>query len=257
MNFAYHASRMGADGCVITAVGDDENGREILSILDRSGLDAIVEVVPYPTGTVMVEINDGIPSYTITENVAWDHIPLTAPMLELAGKADAVCFGTLAQRSPMSRSTIKEVVAAVHEDAYRVLDINLRQHYYDKDMIIHSTRFANVLKINDEELDAVKKMLGIDAEGEENICRWLGEHFDMKMIVLTAGASHSSIYTKDETSVIDTPKVDVVDTIGAGDAFTGALITALIQGSSLPEAHRFAVEKAAFVCTREGAWPEY
>ena len=258
VNFVYHASRLGAEGYAVTAIGDDDNGREILSVMDSAGLDYIAETVPFPTGTVMVELDKaGIPTYTITENVAWDNIPLTAPMLELAGRADAVCFGTLAQRSPVTRGTIREVLAAVPEDAYRVFDINFRQDYFTRDTIIGSMRLANILKINHEELGQIKQILNIDAESEADICRWIGERFDMKMIVLTAGDSHSSIYTRDETSTIETPRVKVVDTVGAGDAFTGALISSLLAGSSLVEAHRFAVEKSAFACTQPGAWTDY
>lgn len=257
VNFTYHASRLGAESYVITAVGDDASGKEILAKVEKAGLGSIIETTSYPTGTVIVELNDGIPTYTITEGVAWDYIPLTGPMIELAARADAVCFGTLAQRSAMSRHTIREILAAAPRDSLRILDINLRQHYYTEDTVAESLRLSNVLKINDDELDVVRGMFAIGETAQEDICRWLGRRFDLKMVVLTAGASHSSIYTENESSTLPTPKVEVVDTVGAGDAFTGTLISALLGGTSLTDAHRSAVEKAAFVCTKAGAWPEY
>jgi len=258
INFVYHASRLGAEGYAISAVGDDENGWEIKPELAKAGLKSIIETVPYPTGTVMVEIdNEGIPTYTITEGAAWDHIPLTAPMLELAARADAICFGTLAQRNARSRSTIREVLVAVPDDAYRVFDINFRQHYYSKDIIIESLRHSNIVKLNHEELATVKDIFHLQDMTDDQTYRWMLEYSSLKMVVMTAGASHSTIYTHNEVSTIDTPKVDVVDTVGAGDAFSGALISALLDGAALADAHRFAVEKAAFVVTREGAWPEY
>lgn len=256
VNFVYHASCLGAEGYAISAVGNDELGREILEELDKNHIRHMVEKVPYPTGTVQVDLKDGIPTYTIKEGVAWDHIPLTSAAIDLVEKADAICFGTLAQRSRQSRETIQSISSFAPKDAYLLLDINLRQHYYTKELIEESLYLANVLKVNDEELVVLREMFGLEGP-ELEVAHWFMERYGLRMFVLTAGASHSTVYTKEETSTMPTAKVQVVDTVGAGDSFSGALITSLLQGKSLAEAHRFAVDTAAFVCSREGAWPVY
>lgn len=256
INFVYHASCLGAEGYAISAVGDDEYGKEIVDELDKNHIQHLIEKVPYPTGTVQVELADGIPTYTINERVAWDHISPTSNAIDLAEKADAICFGTLAQRSRQSRETIQAILSFAPEDAYRLFDLNLRQHYYDKELIEESLYLANVLKVNDDEFKVLKDLFGLEGT-EKDLALWFIEKYSLRMLVLTAGASHSTIYTKEEVSHLPTPKVQVADTVGAGDAFSGALIISLLQGASLDEAHRFAVETAAFVCTREGAWPVY
>lgn len=256
INFVYHASCLGAEGYAISAVGDDEYGKEIVDELDKNHIQHLIEKVPYPTGTVQVELADGIPTYTINERVAWDHISPTSNAIDLAEKADAICFGTLAQRSRQSRETIQAILSFAPEDAYRLFDLNLRQHYYDKELIEESLYLANVLKVNDDEFKVLKDLFGLEGT-EKDLALWFIEKYNLRMLVLTAGASHSTIYTKEEVSHLPTPKVQVADTVGAGDAFSGALIISLLQGASLDEAHRFAVETAAFVCTREGAWPVY
>lgn len=256
INFVYHASCLGAEGYAISAVGDDEFGKEIVDELDKNHIQHLIEKVPYPTGTVQVELADGIPTYTINERVAWDHISPTSNAIDLAEKADAICFGTLAQRSRQSRETIQAILSFAPEDAYRLFDLNLRQHYYDKELIEESLYLANVLKVNDDEFKVLKDLFGLEGT-EKDLALWFIEKYNLRMLVLTAGASHSTIYTKEEVSHLPTPKVQVADTVRAGDAFSGALIISLLQGASLDEAHRFAVETAAFVCTREGAWPVY
>lgn len=256
INFVYHASCLGAEGYAISAVGDDELGKEIVDELDKNHIQHLIEKVPYPTGTVQVELADGIPTYTINERVAWDHISPTSNAIDLAEKADAICFGTLAQRSRQSRETIQAILSFAPEDAYRLFDLNLRQHYYDKELIEESFYLANVLKVNDDEFKVLKDLFGLEG-AEKDLALWFIEKYNLRMLVLTAGASHSTIYTKGEISYLPTPKVQVADTVGAGDAFSGALILSLLQGASLDEAHRFAVETAAFVCAKEGAWPVY
>ena len=254
INFVYHASQVGAESYAITAVGNDPLGDEIVKEVGRAGINAIAERVDYPTGKVLVELKEGIPSYTIIENVAWDHIPLTDPMKEIAKKADAVCFGTLAQRSEESRNTIQTFLSLTPPHVYRILDINLRQHYYSEEIIASSLEKSNVLKMNEEELKLLKRLFSLDHLSDENACRWFIEKFNLQFLILTAGDNYSTILTPDNSSYIKTPKVEVVDTVGAGDAFTGAFITAILQGKSLQEAHLTAVDRSAFVCTRPGAW---
>lgn len=254
VNFAYHASREGAESYAISAIGNDILGDEILREIDKIDINRVIERVNYPTGTVLVELNDGIPNYSITEGVAWDYIPLTEPMKELARKAHAVCFGTLAQRSQVSRNTIQTILSLTSEQAYRILDINIRQHYYSKEIITNSLRNCNVFKINDEEVLLLKELFEKQYLSDDDICMWLLKEFNLRFLILTAGADYSIIFSPETSSRIKTPKIKVVDTVGAGDSFTGAFIASILDGKPLSEAHQAAVDRAAFVCSRAGAW---
>lgn len=256
INFVYHASKLGADAYAISAVGNDEPGDEIMKEIGRIGINHIIAHVDYPTGTVLVDLKDGIPDYTIIENVAWDHIPLNDSMKALAEKADAICFGTLAQRSEVSRNTIQTILSLVPEQAYRIYDINLRQHFFTKEIITESLKNCNILKINEEEFLVLKQLFDIHDLNEMESCRWFVETFKLRYMILTAGADYSLIYTPDTVSYIKTPIVEVVDTVGAGDSFTGAFIAAILDGKTLEKAHQSAVERSAFVCTESGAWVE-
>ena len=254
VNFAYHAARFGGDSYAISAVGNDPLGTEIIEEIDRIGIGYVIERVDYPTGTVIVELRDGIPNYTIIEGVAWDHIPLTEEMKQLAEHADAVCFGTLAQRSEESRITIQRLLSHVPEEALRVYDINLRQHYYTRELIVASLRHCNVFKINDEELELLRGLFDLESDTMHDFCRRFVKLYNLRYLILTAGANYSAVFTIDEESFIDTPRVEVVDTVGAGDSFTGAFIASILTGHPLAEAHRIAVDHAAYVCTQAGAW---
>lgn len=256
INFVYHASQLGAEGYAISAVGNDDLGREILKELDDNSIRYLIEKVPYPTGTVQVTLQDGIPDYVIDERVAWDHLSPTSDAIDLAERVDAICFGTLGQRSAQSRETIQAILSFAPDEAYRCFDINLRQHYYTKELIEESLYLANVFKINDGELAILRDMFHLEGT-EKEVANWFIERYNLRMLVLTAGDSHSSIYTVKEESTLQTPKVRIADTVGAGDAFSGALILSLLNGASLKEAHEFAVGTAAYVCTKEGAWPAY
>lgn len=266
-NFAYHVSQFGLNGCAISAIGDDELGKEIIEKFKAVNLNHILPVVEQPTGTVKVTLDDkGIPQYDICLGVAWDNIPFTDRMLDVARNAEAICFGSLAQRSLISRTTIHAFLDAAPEDALRVFDINLRQHWYTHEVIVESLRRANVLKINDEELDVVATMLlGVsnetgkliteDAEKTRLVCRDLIAKYDLQMLILTCGAIGSYVFTPTEESYVVTPKVKVADTVGAGDSFTGAFVAQILKGKSVREAHEKAVRVSAFVCTQHGAMP--
>lgn len=257
INFVYHASRLGAEGYAVSAIGDDDNGKEIIGELDKYDIQHLIEKVPYPTGTVQVAIDeDGIPQYKITERVAWDHMSPTSDAVDLAERADAICFGVLAQRSQQSRETIQAILSFAPDTAYRLFDINLRQHYYNKVLIEESLYLANVLKMNDDEMARLKELFSLTGSDEE-AANWFMANYNLRMVVLTAGAAYSTVYTPDQVSTLPTPKVEVVDTVGAGDAFSAALIMALLKGETLEEAHRQAVKIAAFVCSNKGAWPAY
>lgn len=256
INFVYHATQLGAEGYAISAVGKDELGEEIVQELDNNHIAHCIESVDYPTGTVEVTLEKGIPTYNIIENVAWDHIPVSSKAIEIVKEAKAICFGTLAQRNMDSRKALTELLSYAPEDALRFFDINIRQNYYSKELILDLLEKANILKINDEELEMLRPMMGLGGDYEV-CCKALLEKYGLKYVILTAGSKFSAIYSTDENSVIGTPKVAVADTVGAGDSFSGAFVYSILAGKSLKEAHRKAVNTAAFVCSKEGAWPEY
>lgn len=256
INFVYHATQMGAEGYAISAVGNDLSGTEIVQELEKNHISNSLGTVEYPTGSVMVELKEGIPTYTIIEGVAWDHIPLTQESIDLIKRADAICFGTLALRSQASKETILSLLSYAREDALRFFDINIRQSYYSKELIETLLHKANVFKINDEELVLLRDMCKLEGSDDE-VCRQILQKYNLKYLVLTAGCAFSSIYTTNEVSTIPTPRVEVADTVGAGDSFSGAFVYSVLTGKSLREAHQTAVETAAFVCTQEGAWPPY
>lgn len=254
INFVYHASKLGADGYAVSAVGNDKPGDELLNELNNNGINNIIERVNYPTGTVDVKLIEGIPNYIINEDVAWDYIPFTDQMKSIARHADAICFGTLAQRSETSRATIRSFIGLAPDSSFLIFDVNIRQHFYTKEIIEDSLKRCNVFKINEEELELLIKIFNINSDNLEEACRWFVNEYSLKYMILTAGSEYSTIYTPDSFSHIKTPKVKVVDTVGAGDSFTGAFIYALLEGKTLQEAHQQAVDRSAFVCTRAGAW---
>ena len=259
-NFAYHISQFGLDSCVVSAVGDDKLGYEILDNFDKKKLNYLIEKVPYPTGTVQVELDEtGIPCYEIKEGVAWDNIPYTPALEELAKKTRAVCFGSLAQRSIVSRETINYFLDVMPdgEGQYKIFDINLRQGFYTKDTLCNSMQRCNVLKINDEELITVSRMFGYPDIDFQDKCWILLAKYNLKMLILTCGVNGSYVFTPGNISFVETPKVDVADTVGAGDSFTATFITGILKGKDVSEVHKHAVEVSAYVCTQNGAMPEF
>ncbi len=259
-NFAYHMSQFGFDGCAVSAVGNDELGDELLRNFDEKQLHYLMEKVPYPTGTVQVELDSaGVPCYEIKENVAWDNIPFTSQLEELARNTRLVCFGSLAQRNLVSRQTINRFLDTMPdgEGQYKVFDINLRQHFYDKEAITASLGKCNILKLNEEELGIVSQMFDYPQDTLAARCMMLVKAFNLKMVILTCGEHGSFVFWRDNLfSFMPTPEVQVADTVGAGDSFTAAFCAALLKGKSIEEAHEFAAELSAFVCTQNGAMPE-
>lgn len=254
-NFAYHAGRLGEEGWVVSAVGDDALGHEILDELDEKRLHSLVAMVDKPTGTVQVSLDDaGVPTYTIVEDVAWDHIPFTSKMQELASRADAVCFGSLVQRNG-SRASVLKFLEAVPASALKVFDINLRQHFYTPEILRKSLEIADVLKINDEEIVTLSEMFGLGSDPRE-ACRKLIGQYSLRFVLLTKGAQGSEVISPDEVIPQGVGKVDVVDTVGAGDAFTAAFTVAYLRGDSLADAQKLAGEVTAYVCSHKGAMPE-
>ena len=257
-NFAYHVSQFGLDSYVVSAVGEDELGTEILANFREKKLGCRIERVPYPTGTVQVQLDsNGVPCYDIREGVAWDNIPFTPALENLARQTCAVCFGSLAQRSVVSCETINRFLDTMPDgpDRYKIFDINLRQGFYTKDTLCNSMRKCNILKINDEELVTVSRMFGYPGIDLQDKCWILLAKYNLKMLILTCGVNGSYVFTPGEVSFVETPKVEVADTVGAGDSFTAAFVASILKGLPIPDAHKMAVETSAFVCTQNGAMP--
>lgn len=267
-NFAFHASQFGLHGIAVSAIGADELGAEVKQLLSEKHLDFHLEEVPFPTGTVEVTLSaDGIPSYDICLGVAYDNIPFTPEVAKIAHNTNCVCFGSLAQRTEVSRNSIMQFLKEVPADALKVFDINLRQNWYSREVVEASLMQCNVLKLNDEEISTLAAMLGLGdvpiptadhplALTDIDIpCRTLISKYDISTVILTCGVNGSFVLTANEASYLPTPKVQVADTVGAGDSFTGAFCAALLSGKPIAEAHRLGVEVSAYVCTQNGAMP--
>ena len=257
-NFTFHVSQFGLDAVAVSAVGNDELGAEIRQTFDEKGLDTLLATVPQPTGTVEVTLDaKGIPHYEICEGVAWDNIPFSPELEALARNTIAVCYGTLAQRNSVSRKTIESFIAAMPADGIKICDINLRGTFYNKEILESSMRACDILKINDEEIDEVSRLLGAEFPTQRMAALNLMSRYEVDILILTCGTNGSYIYSMDGTeSFLPTPKVKVADTVGAGDSFTGAFIAALLCGKDIKKAHALAVEVSAYVCTQNGAMPE-
>lgn len=260
-NFAYHVSQFGLPSWVVSAVGDDALGKEIIDNFTSKGLNYLIKTVPYPTGTVQVDTDHaGIPQYDIKKNVAWDNIPFTPELQALAERTKAVCFGSLAQRDIVSRDTINSFLDAMprNDDTLIVFDVNLREDFYNKDILCNSMERCNILKINNEELDTVSEMFGYPDIDFQDKCRILLGKYNLKILILTCGINGSYVFTPGHVYFRPTPVVEVADadTVGAGDSFTAAFISSILKGKSIEEAHALAVQTSAYICTKKGAMPE-
>ena len=243
-NFAYHAGQfLGMDNTIaVSALGEDKLGDETIEALKEHGLNDLLPRVPYPTGTVQVQLDEqGIPTYDIKENVAWDNIPFDDDIAAIARNCRAVCFGSLAQRNVVSRETIQKFLDATPADCLKIFDINLRQQFYTQEILRESFQRCNILKINDEELVLIGRMFGYPGLDIENKCWLILGKYNLDMLVLTCGTNGSYVFTPGHVSFQETPKVKVADTVGAGDSFTGSFVGSILNGKSVPEAHRTAV----------------
>ena len=257
-NFAYHVSQFGFSSCVVSAVGNDPLGDGIVADFEAKGLRSVVERVQFPTGTVEIELDSaGVPRYDIKEGAAWDNIPYTARLEELAASTKAVCFGSLVQRTEVSRGTLAKFLDAMPQDgsALVVFDINMRQNFYSREVVCESLSRCNILKLNDEELELITPMLGLPGDSVEERCRAIIGEYGLKMLVLTCGVNGSYVFSADAQSFLPTPKVEVADTVGAGDSFTATFVASLLRGFDMAGAHRRAVAVSAFVCSQKGAMP--
>ena len=255
-NFAFHAGQFGLNSIAVSALGEDNLAEETIQQLEEKNLQYCMPRVPYPTGTVQVTLdNEGIPTYDIQENVAWDNIPFNDDVKAIAENARAVCWGSLAQRNVVSRESIYKFLDATPKDCMKIFDINLRQNFYTKEVICESIKRCNILKINDEELVLIGRMFGYPGLDIENKCWLILGKYDLDMLVLTCGTNGSYVFTPGSMSYQPTPKVEVADTVGAGDSFTGTFCASILAGKPVTEAHKLAVSVSAYVCTQNGAMP--
>jgi fructokinase len=257
LNFSHHGAQLGADAYPVSAVGADANGEEIRQILAAKNLpDIHVQTDPtHPTGRVNVTLRDGKPTYEILRDVAWDHIQFPPTLADLATRADAACFGSLAQRNAVSRDTIHAFLDAMRPDALRIFDINLRQDFYNREIIESSLRRANIFKLSDEELPVLTAMFDLPGDVSAQL-RHLLERFNLQLVAYTRGGAGSLLVTAGETSDHLGFPTEVIDTVGAGDSFTATLCMGLLQNLPLAEINRHASQVAAFVCSQSGATPQ-
>ena len=254
-NFAYHISQFGFNGYAVSAIGKDLLGKEILDSLKQKGLNHLIESTDFPTGEVKVSVDNwGVPQYKICEGVAWDNIPFTPTLANLAKETQVVCFGSLAQRNEVSRATIHAFLDAMPKDSLKIFDINLRLHYYTKEVIEFSLEKAHILKINDEEVVKIAQLFGWEGT-EKEICKQLLSKYQLDILILTKGTEGSWVLTPKEESFLPTPKITIADTVGAGDSFTAAFIASHLHGRCLVASHQLAVEVSAYVCQQHGAMP--
>ena len=255
-NYIYHAKRTGANALLVSAVGRDRDGDALLAALSAKNIDVrFITRNEFPTGRVSVRLNGTMPEYTIHEPAAWDHITLTDEIGNTAAKADAVCFGTLAQRSADSRAAIRELLQLAAGARFRILDVNLRQNFYGREILTHSLLCANVLKLNDEELPVLARMFGFPDTGEATIGP-LMEQFGLAYCIYTRGSRGSVLFDGGGRAEFPCGEGPVVDTVGCGDAFTAAWTCAMLEGCSAQEAMVRATRTATAVAGCAGAMPD-
>ena len=257
-NFACHAAGLGGDACMVGAVGVDTAGDDALRLLDERGVDCstVTRDARHPTGCVRVTLDGNAqPSYEFASDTAWDHLAWSDAVGVLAARCDAVCFGTLAQRSRESRDTVRRFVDAVPAHAIRMFDVNLRQQFHSTETINASLGLATAVKLNAEELPSIAEACGIGAVDEKETLMALMTRFDVRLAALTRGPRGALLLAGETANECHAPDTMAVDTVGAGDAFTAALIVGLLQGGSLAEINRHANAVASYVCSQRGATP--
>jgi fructokinase len=258
-NFAYMTRLLGDEGIVASRVGTDALGRSAGRRLERLGLrTSHIQVDPtHPTGTVKVKVDPaGQPTFEIAESVAWDFFEWTPEWRSLAERADAVCFGSLAQRCPPSRATIRAFLKALRPGATRVLDVNLRQSFYNAETLSESAKLAHIMKLNSDELPVIADLLGIPFIYDEmRAAHWIRDIFSLKLVCITRGPKGSLVVSEDETSEHPGFRVHVADTVGAGDAFTAALVYHYLRHASVSTLNEAANRMGAWVSSETGATP--
>lgn len=264
-NFAYITTLMGDKGIVASRVGEDSRGVEALRVMDGLGLDIdhVQTDREHETGRVQVKVDEkGIACYEIAHPVAWDHLDWTLNWQHLAGKVDAVCFGSLAQRSEASRATIRRFLQATPATTVKVFDVNLRQNFFSADTIVESMKLADIVKLNDEELPRVMRLCELphkknDKDNDERAsAQRLAEAYRLKLVCITRGERGSLLLLRDgQVSEHRGFRVKVADTVGSGDAFTAGLVHEYLHGASLDLMNEVANLVGAWVASEVGAMP--
>jgi fructokinase len=257
-NFAYMTKLLGDQGIVASRVGDDESGREACRVMQELGLStAFVQCDHrHSTGTAGVFIDSaGQPTFTIKESVSWDFLEWTESWEQLSARADVVCFGSLAQRSPTSAVTIERFLQNTPKKALHIFDVNLRQSFYTTEVLRRSLQYTDIVKLNDQELLSVTSLLGFDAGDEETLARRLLSEFNLRLVCVTRGARGSLLVSEDRTAEHKGLSVQVADAVGAGDAFAACLAHHYVRGKSLEEISESANRFASWVATQVGATP--
>jgi fructokinase len=257
-NFAYMTALLGDRGIVASRVGEDRLGQEAIWQLKSSGLDTsyVQKDGAHPTGSVLVKLDSkGQADYKFCADVAWDHLEWTEQWQELALSADAVCFGSLAQRAEVSQATIQKFLQSVRADAARVFDVNLRQSFYSAEVLRVALLHANIVKVNDEELPRIIDLFGEEFSGEREGAKWLADEFGLKLVCVTRGPHGSILHCNGVCDEHAGLTVKVGDTVGAGDAFTAALVHHWLRGTPIAEMNLAANRMGAWVASQEGAMP--
>ena len=258
-NFAYMTSLLGDRGVVASRVGKDRLGNGAGRRLARLGLSysSLQGDLEHPTGTVKVEVDSsGQPTFEITEGVAWDFFEWSTQWRLLAEQADAVCFGSLAQRTAQSRETIRAFLSALRPKAVRIFDVNLRQKFFSAEILASSAKLAHIMKLNHEELPRVAELLGYPARSKRDAASWLLHKFDLKLVCVTCGSEGSLLVGEKSTHRHKGFPTVVADTVGAGDAFTAALVHHYLRGASLKDMNEAANRMGSWVASQVGATPK-
>lgn len=258
-NFAYMANVLGDNGVVASRVGDDQFGHEARAMMKKLGLSTsyLQQDDQRETGVASVAIDSsGEPAFSIKDSVAWDFLELTTDWEELSARADVVCFGSLAQRSSTSARTIECFLEHTRPRALRICDVNLRPPYYNSEVVSTCLRYANIIKLTDQELQRLSSLIGWDISDRETLARRMLEVFDLRLICVTRGAHGSLLIDREGIVEHEGFRVNVVDVVGAGDAFTACMAHGYIRGKSLNEISVSANHFASWVTTQPGATPE-
>lgn len=257
-NFAVMAGRLGNHAVVASRLGEDERGARARALLSASGIDlAYLQADPLvTTGTAGVEVNDGEPGFAIHQPAAWDFLEWTPQWATLAAATDAVCFGTLAQRHPQARATLQQFISATRDACVRVFDVNLRPPFYSAEIITASLAQATIFKLNESEVPRVLAMLDAPPEADlVRAARWFLSRFPLSVVAITLGSAGSLLVTRDAADRHPGVQAKIADTIGAGDAFTAALVDACLRGATLAAMNEAGNRWGAWVASRAGAMP--
>jgi fructokinase len=256
-NFAWHCAQLGAQAYPISSIGNDDFGQRMRSELSQQGVDVryLIENSNYATGQAKVTFDaENKPMYEIVKDVAWDHLKLTTELKQLAQKLDAICFGSLSQRSAKTRNTIQDILQFMPEKSLKIFDVNLRQDFHSQQLVEQSLKLANILKLSDEELEVLQDYFNLSGNETEQL-QQLRQRFGLRLLVYTRGANGSLLISADASDDAQGEPTEIIDSVGAGDSFTAAICMGLLNEWPLPKINTFANSVASFVCSQMGATP--